>query len=618
VFSEFTHNYSPIAGNVYVSAIFAAIPIVIILVMLGGLRTKAHWAALAGLASALLVAVLVYRMPVGLAGSAALYGAAFGFWPITWIVINALFLHNLTVETGKFDIVRDSLASLTTDRRIQALIIAFAFGALLEGIAGFGAPVAITAAILASLGFNPLYAAAIALLANTAPVAFGSLGVPVTTLGGLVAPIVNGDTTQVTNALSAMIGRQLPLFSLIVPGFMIFVMAGWRGMIQVMPAVLTAGVTFALGQFFAANFLGPTLVDVIAALLSLAGLYILLQFWQPRTAWRFPDEPEVAQEAESPRARRTPRGRPAAGPTSGFAAGASPSVDRGGRGSGGTFSAFLPYIILVGVVVLSRLSDLIPGLAVSEEAAENTSPLGFLGQGDITGFLKSFDISFSWPGLDGLVTRIPPIVEQGTPAEDAVYTATYNWSIFSAAGTVVLFAAIIAGLAMGAGLGTMLRVYGRTLNQLKLAILTIALVLALAFVLNYSGATSTLGLAFAATGFFFPFFSAFIGWLGVVLTGSDTSANALFGPTQTITAQQLDIPPAIAGATNSSGGVMGKMVSPQNLAVGASAIGQVGREGDIFRLTIRWSLILTVAMGILAMIQVYLIPWIIPPLGGGG
>jgi len=617
VFSEFTHNYSPIAGNVYVSAIFAAIPIIIILVMLGGLRTKAHWAALAGLVSALLVATLVYRMPVGLAGSAALYGAAFGFWPITWIVINALFLHNLTIETGKFDIVRNSLASLTTDRRIQALIIAFAFGALLEGIAGFGAPVAITAAILASLGFNPLYAAAIALLANTAPVAFGSLGVPVTTLGGLVAPIVNGDTTQVTNALSAMIGRQLPLFSLIVPGFMIFVMAGWRGMMQVMPAVLTAGITFALGQFFAANFLGPTLVDVIAALLSLAGLYILLQFWQPATTWRFPDEPEAA-ESESPRARPTPRGRPAAGPTSGFAAGASPSVDRGGRGSGGTFSAFLPYIILVGVVVLSRLSDLIPGLAVSEEAAENTSPLGFLGQGDITGFLKSFDISFSWPGLDGLVTRIPPIVPQGTPAEDAVYTATYNWSVFSAAGTVVLFAAIIAGLAMGAGLGTMLRVYGRTLNQLKLAILTIALVLALAFVLNYSGATSTLGLAFAATGFFFPFFSAFIGWLGVVLTGSDTSANALFGPTQTITAQQLDIPPAIAGATNSSGGVMGKMVSPQNLAVGASAIGQVGREGDIFRLTIRWSLLLTVAMGILAMIQVYLIPWIIPPLGGVG
>ncbi len=578
MFEQFTQNYIPL-GNVYVSAIFAAIPVVLILVMLGVLRTKAHWAALVGLVASLLLAVLFYGMPIGLAGSSAVLGALFGLWPIVWIVINALFLHNLTVETGKFDIVRDSLANLTTDRRIQALIIAFAFGALLEGIAGFGAPVAITAAILASLGFNPLYAAAIALLANTAPVAFGSLGVPVTTLGGLVAPIVGGETGEVTNALSAMIGRQLPVFSLIVPGFMIYVMAGWRGMMQVLPAVLTAGVSFAVGQFLAANFLGPVLVDVLAALFALGALYLLLRVWQPQTTWRFPDEPE-----------EEPAG-------SGFAAG-TPSVDRDDSRSGGTFQAFLPYIILIVIVVLSRITDLASGL-------KGTAL-------DIPALLNKATFVFKWPGLDGLVIRQPPIVPSESP-----YTAEFTFNILSAAGTVVLFSAIIAGFVMGAGLGTQLRVYGRTLNQLKLAILTIALILALAYVMNYSGATSTLGLAFAGTGFFFPFFSAFIGWLGVVLTGSDTSANALFGPMQTVTAQSLGIEPALAGATNSSGGVMGKMISPQNLSVGASAIGQVGREPEIFRLCIKWSLVLTVAMGILAMIQAYLIPWIIPPLVGG-
>ena len=592
MFDQFTQNYTPI-GNVYVSALIAAIPIAVILIMLGVLRTKAHWAALAGLVSAFLLAVLFYSMPIGTALSAGLNGAAFGFWPITWIVINALFLHNLTVETGKFDIVRNSLANLTTDRRIQALIVAFAFGALLEGIAGFGAPVAITAAILASLGFNPIYAAAIALLANTAPVAFGSLGVPVTTLGGLVAPIVGGDETTVTNQLSAMIGRQLPIFSLIVPGFMVYVMAGWRGMIQVLPAVLTAGVTFAVGQFFASNFLGPELVDVIAALLALAGLYLLLQIWQPTTTWRFDDEPEEDTAAT----QSTPGGGRSSdpGPALGFAAGVGSRASGGGGSS--TFSAFVPYIILIVFVVLSRIQTLIPSI-------EGTAL-------DITGWLTAADVSFGWPGLDGLVTRVPPIVSEPSP-----YTAEYSWTIFSAAGTVVLVAAIVAGLVMGASFGTLLRVYGRTLNQLKLAILTIALILAIAYIMNYSGATSTLGLAFAGTGFFFPFFSAFIGWLGVVLTGSDTSANALFGPMQTITAQSVGVEPALAGATNSSGGVMGKMVSPQNLSVGASAIGQVGREPEIFRLTIKWSLILTVAMGILAMIQAYLIPSIIPVLGG--
>ncbi|MCA1731462.1 MAG: lactate permease LctP family transporter [Actinobacteria bacterium] len=582
----FTQNYTPL-GNEYVSAIFAAIPVLVLLLMLGVLRTAAHWAALGGLVSAFLVAILFYGMPTGLALSAGANGAVFGLWPIVWIVINALFLHNLTVETGRFDTVRESLASLTTDRRIQALIIAFAFGALLEGIAGFGAPVAITAAIMASLGFNPIYAASIALLANTAPVAFGSLGVPVTTLGGLVAPIVgNSDTGAVTNALSAMIGRQLPLFSIIIPGFMIFVMAGWRAMMQVLPAVLTAGISFAVTQFITANFLGPILVDVLAALVCLAALVLLLRVWQPATIWRFEDEPdEVADSPSTPSS-----GRPATGPASGFAAG-------GSLGGGSSFQAFLPYIILVVVVIIAKIGT------ISKSIPDYLN---------VTAALQKATIPIEWPGLHNLVIRVPPIVPSETP-----YPAVFSWDILNAAGTVVLFAAIIAGFVMGAGPGTQLRVYGQTLRQLALAIVTIAMILALAYIMNYSGATSTLGLAFAGTGILFPFFSAFIGWLGVVLSGSDTSSNSLFGPMQTITAQQLGIDPSLAGATNSSGGVMGKMISPQNLTVGASAIGQAGREPDIFRMTFKWSLILTIAVGILAMIQAYVLPFIIPPLGGG-
>jgi lactate permease len=588
MFETFTQNYTPL-GNEYISAMFAAIPILVLLLMLGVLRTAAHWAALGGLVASFLVAVLFYGMPAGLALSAGANGAVFGLWPIAWIVINALFLHNLTVETGRFDVVRESLASLTTDRRIQALIIAFAFGALLEGIAGFGAPVAITAAVMASLGFNPLYAASIALLANTAPVAFGSLGVPVTTLGGLVAPIVgNPDTSAVTNALSAMVGRQLPLFSIVIPGFMIFVMAGWRGMMQVLPAVLTAGISFAVTQFITANFLGPILVDVLSALVCLGALVLLLRIWQPRITWRFEGEPDE-EAATSP--STTGGGRPASGPTSGFAAGV-PSF-----GSGSSFQAFLPYIILVVVVLIAKIGTI------------SKSIPSYL---NVTELLQKATIPIEWPGLHNMVIRVPPIVPSETP-----YPAVFNWDILNAAGTVVLFAAIIAGLVMGAGPGTQLRVYGRTLNQLKLAIVTIAMILALAYIMNYSGATSTLGLAFAGTGVLFPFFSAFIGWLGVVLSGSDTSSNSLFGPMQTITAQQLDVNPALAGATNSSGGVMGKMISPQNLTVGASAIDQAGREPDIFRMTLKWSLMLTVAMGILALIQAYLIPGIIPSLGGG-
>ena len=588
MFSQFVQDYAPI-GNTFVSAIFAALPILVLLIMLGILRTAAHWAAAAALLSAILVALIVYGMPFGLTISATAYGAAFGLWPIAWIVLNAIFIHNLTVETGAFDVVRDSLSSLTTDRRLQALIIAFSFGALLEGIAGFGAPVAITAAIMASLGFRAIYAASIALLANTAPVAFGSLGIPVVALGGLVAPLIGAPEPNVTGALTAMVGRQLPLFAIIIPGFLVFVMAGWRGMMEVLPAVLTAGFSFAITQFLVSNFIGPQLVDVLGSLVSLAALVILLRVWQPSSVWRFEGEDEEA-------AART--GGSVEEPRDSVAESREDEIN--GAGATTTMSglrAWSPYIILVVIIVISRLGDLFPGLP------ETLQP-GY--------WLEKATIVFSWPGLDGLVQRVAPIVSEQTP-----YPAEYTFNILSAAGTVVLFAAIIAGFVVGAGIPTMIRVYGQTINQMKMALLTIAMILAIAFVMNYSGMTSTLGLAFAATGFFFPFFSAFIGWLGVFLSGSDTASNSLFGPMQVVTAQQLGINPIIAGATNSSGGVMGKMISPQNLTVGASAIGQVGREADIFRMTFKWSVVLAASVGILSMIQVHLIPWIAPMVGGG-
>jgi len=568
---EFTQDYSPI-GNVYVSLIFAAIPIVVLFVMLGALRIAAHWAAAASLLSALLLAILFYGMPTVLALSATTFGAVFGLWQLAWIVVNAIFLHNLTVETGKFDVVRDSLASLTTDRRIQALIIAFSFGALLEGVAGAGAPVAITAAIMVGLGFAPLFAASLALLANTAPVAFGALGLPILALGPLVAPIVGADPEITTNTLAAMVGRQVPIFAVIIPGFMVFVMAGWRGMMEVLPAVLTAGISFAVVQFLVSNFIGPNLVDVLAALVSLAALYLLLRIWQPATPWRFEGEVE---SGASPTAAETP----------------SPA-----HGSGSVLLAFSPYMIVVVVVIVALIGTIFPNIP----AALNVTEL--LGKASIT---------FPWPGLNEQVIRVPPITTEPSP-----YPAEFEFTPFLVSGTLVLIAAITSGFVLGVGPAAQLRIYGRTLNQVKLAVLVIALILALAFVMNYSGATSTLGLAFAGTGLLFPFFSAFIGWLGVFLTGSDTSSNSLFGPMQTITAQQLHIEPALAGATNSSGGVMGKMISPQNLAVGAAAIGQAGQEGNIFRMTLKWSLILTTAVGVLAMIQAYVIPWIIPTIGG--
>jgi lactate permease len=636
VLLAFHHVYQPIGDSVALSALVAGLPLYVLFVMLAILRRPAWISALVAMLTAAGLAAFGWHMPAGLTASAATEGMAFGLWPISWIVLNAVFFHNLTIASGDFDVIRRSLTRLTADRRVQALMVAFCFGALMEGIAGFGAPVAISAAILASLGFEPISAAVLALLANTAPVAFGSIGIPIVTLGGLTASIIGhsaADQTAVTLALSQMVGRQLPIFSIMIPGFLIVVLAGWKRMVQVLPAVIAAGVSFAVVQFLVSNFIGPELTDVLAALVSMATLALLLRVWRPSEIWRF-DHDQVAI-AGAPVAR-------GAGPVPrGVGAAVAQVVDPPSR----IVRAYLMYVILVVVILVGQMGN----LPFFSGSPPNDPKTALHPPANITADLKcgapAFKLcatpvygptiakdpqafkfpywSFQWPGSyttakgkpAPLIYREPPIVKASTP-----YPLTFNWDFLAASGSLVLYASMIAFLLMalrGAPIGLFLRTYGRTIRQLALPIVTIAFILAIAQIMNYSGMTSTLALFMAKAGVFFPFASAFIGWLGVFLTGSDTSSNTLFGPMQALTAKQIVIngghlSPVLAAGTNSSGGVMGKMISPQNLSVGAAGVNKVGAEGEIFRRTIGYSLILVALVGVVAMIQAYVVPGIIP------
>src|SRR5215212_7315263 len=556
----FEQVYEPVAGSLALSALVAVIPVVVLFVLLAVFRMAAHWASLISLAVSLVIAILVYGMPIGLALNSTLFGVAFGLFPIVWIVVNAIFIYNVIVETGYFDSLRDSLASLSNDRRVQVVLIAFILGAVLEATAGFGTPVAITAAIMAGLGFEAVYAAALALLANTAPVAFGSFAIPIIT-GASVASL---DKME----LSQMVGRQTPLLALIIPAFLVVVMSGWRRMLEVWPLIVVSGVSFAGAQFLISNLIGPELADLLAAVVAVVAVVALLAFWRPSEEWHFSDEP-AAEERES--------------------------YERPPLGS--ILYAWSPFIIIVVVLLLSQIGPIKSTIEATEKAVNfPTAQPNEQGK-----------IAVGWPGLDGQVIRQPPVVGQAGP-----YPAKYQTDWFSAAGTLILIADIIALAVLRVGPSTALRIYGRTLNQLKWAILTIASILGLAFLFNYSGMTYTLGLAFSATGVLFPFFSAFIGWLGVALTGSDTSSNALFANLQKTTAGQLGLSPVLAVGANSSGGVLGKMVSPQNLAVGTSSTGLQGKEGDLFRLVLPWSIVLTIVMAIIVTLQAYVFPWIVP------
>src|ERR671917_925727 len=559
----FEQVYTSVADSLVLSTLVAAIPIVVLFVLLAGVRMAAHWSSLISLAVALVIALLVYGMPVPLALNSTLMGIAFGLFPIVWIVINAIFIYNVVVEAGYFDTVRNSLASLSDDRRIQVVLIAFILGALLEATAGFGTPVAITAAIMAGLGFEALYAAALALLANTAPVAFGGFAIPIIT-GASVAQI---DTME----LSQMVGRQTPILALIIPAFLVTVMAGWRRMLEVWPVIVVSGVSFAGAQYVVSNFIGPELADLLAAIVGVVAVVALLAVWSPREEWHFPNEP-AAEERESYE---------------------RPSF-------GAALLAWSPFVIIVVVFLLSQIDDPVPIKSTlrATESAINFATAAPNEQGTI---------AVGWPGLHEQVIRQPPAVAEAGP-----YPALYQTNWLTSAGTLILIADIISLVVLRVGPGRALRIYGQTLNQLKWAILTIAAILGLAYLFNYSGLTYTLGLAFAATGILFPFFASFIGWLGVALTGSDTSSNALFANLQKTTAGQLGLSPVLAVGANSSGGVLGKMISPQNLAVGTSSTGLQGREGDLFRLVLPWSIALTVVMSIIVLLQAYVLPWMVP------
>lgn len=626
----FHQSYQPLLGSVVLSALVAGLPLYVLFIMLALLRLPAWICAIAAMLTAFVLAWLVWGMPFGVTIGTATEGMAYGLWPISWIVLNAVFFHNLTVASGDFDVIRRSLTRLTDDRRLQALLIAFSFGALLEGIAGFGAPVAITASILASLGFEPVTAAVLALLANTAPVAFGSIGIPVVTLGGLVAPIIHKDVTSTTLALSAMVGRQLPLFSILIPGYLIVVLAGWRKMREILPAVLVTGVSFSVVQFIVSNFIGPELTDILAALVSMGCLAVLLRYWRPAQVWKFAHETAAVSPV------------PVSGSTGLLAAAVDirAPIDSKVDSPGRVLRAYSMYVVLVVVILMGQMGnlpffsghpvgDVKTALATPANITADLKcgtpgfklcPLPWIGPDpakDRQAF-KFPDWNFLWPGTYeikngkpvSLIFREKPIASASTE-----YPLAFDWNFLAAAGTLVLLAGLIAFLLMrisGAAV-SFLAVYGRTLRQLALPIVTIAFILGIAQVMNYAGLTSSMAIALSKTGFIFPFVAAFLGWLGVFLTGSDTSSNTLFGPLQAQTAQQLhNVSPILTAGTNSSGGVMGKMISPQNLSVGAAGVNKVGSEGAIFRRVIGYSLILTTAVGIVAMIEAYVIPGIIP------
>jgi lactate permease len=612
----FHQVYSPVGGSVLFSALVAALPPLLLAVLLAGIRVAPWRSAIAAAGAAFALAWLVWGMPFSLTVAAATHGMAFGLWPISWIVLSAVFFYNLSVESGDFDVIRRSLSRLTGDRRVQLLLVAFCFGALIEGIAGFGAPVAITASMLAGLGFEPIMAAGLALIANTAPVAFGSLGIPVTTLGGLLSPMLGHDTQSTTHALSAMVGRQLPIFSLVIPAYLVVLYAGWRRMVEIWPAALTAGGSFAIGQFVVSNFVGPELTDALSALMSLTSVALLLRVWQPAEIYAAGAQFVVATV-------------PAAVGGGHFVAPPTQTVDAGSR----VFRAYATYAILIVTVLIGQIGNF-AGLSTLKPPANVTAllkcgqggnrlcPDAWLGPSVSTspqGF--RFPVwEFHWPGAyrlqDGkpaaVVQREPPIVAAST-----AYPLTYRLDFLAAAGTLVFVAALLASIPMimsGMAPGAVWTTFVKTLRQLRLPIITIAFILSIATVMNYSGMTSSMALALAKTGVLFPFFSAWLGMIGVFLTGSDTSSNTLFGPLQATTAKLSGLDPILMGATNSSGGVMGKMISPQNLSVGAAGVGAVGREGEIFAKVFAHSLILTGLMGLLAMLQAYLVPWMVPAL----
>jgi lactate permease len=542
----FKQVLDPVSDSLLYSSLFALIPLITLFILLGGLKLKAHVAAVISLAVSILVAIIVYSMPAGQALDAGLEGMAFGLFPIMWIVWNAIWIYKMTEETGHFAVLRRSVSTISDDQRIQAVIIAFSFGALLEALAGFGTPVAITGIMLVAIGFQPMKAASVALVANTAPVAFGAIAIPIVTLAGL--------TDLPKDDLGAMVGRQTPFLALFVPLILVGMVDGWRGVRAVWPAAMVGGLTFAIGQFACSNYVSVELTDIVASLLSIACMVAFLRVWQPEEpleTGRF-GRPMIAGAAVHDAALEDAvRRREGTVPDS----------------KGDIARAFAPYVIIIAVLSLAQW-------------------------GPIKDLLAKGATEFDWPGLNILNAK-------GEPPS----AVTYKLNYLPAAGTLLLFSGLLTMVALRLSPGRALRVYGRTLDQLKWATLTVAAVLGLAYVMNLSAQTITIGTWIAGAGGVLAFFSPIIGWIGTAVTGSDTSSNSLFGVLQATAAQKAGIDPTLLAAANSSGGVLGKMISPQNLAIGAAVCGLAGREGDLFRRVIGWSILLLLIMCILVYLQ---------------
>jgi len=537
-------DYLFVGDSLGTSAFVASAPVLVLFYLLGVRRRPTWVAGLSALGVALAVSVLVIGMPVVQAVAATMYGAAFGLFPIAWIMFSSILLYRITVDTGKFEIIKDSVGALSDDRRLQVVLIAFSFSSFIEGAAGFGSPVAVSAAMLSGLGFPAFYAGVYCLVGNTAPVAFGSIGIPIITLAQI--------TGLPMALLSAMTGRILSIIAVIIPIYLLILMAGVRQTLAVWPALIAGGVTFGAVQLFVSNVIGPELTDILSALASISAMVLLMKVWKPSQTFRLPNDEPIAQ-------------------------------NRPRHGAGAVFMAWLPYILLVAFVLS-------------------------WGYPPIKAVLDGVTARIPVPGLHNMIERMPPVTPTPQP-----YGALFVFNWISAAGTSCFLACVVAALALGVSPRRFASIYMATLRQLALPILTVASVLALAFVMNYSGMTSTLGLAFAATGLAFPFFSALLGWLGVVLSGSVTSSNALFGNLQVITANSLDMNPILTASTNAAGGVMGKMLSPQSIAVAVAATGMAASdEGRLFRFTLRHSIVLVTVIGLLALMYAYWMPGLVP------
>jgi lactate permease len=561
----FTQNFSPVGDNLALSALVALIPILYFFWALAIKRMKGYMAGLTTLLVALLVAVIAYKMPAGMAVMSASQGAVYGILPIGWIIITSVFLYKLTVKTGQFDIIRNSVLSITEDRRLQALLVAFSFGAFLEGAAGFGAPVAISAALLVGLGFNPLYAAGLCLIANTAPVAFGAIGIPIIA--------VEGPTGIPAMEISKMVGRQLPFLSVFIPFYLVVIMAGFKKAMEIMPAILVSGVTFAVTQYLTSNFLGPELPDILSALVSLFALAIFLKFWKPKTIFRFSAEQELAATSTA----RISKGMQ--------------EHYTGGQ----IFKAWSPFLVLTAVISLWGFPTI--KLALSGH---------YEGTNAILKIVNSIGHAVT------LMPEVPVINNKIINGTGETIAAIFKLELLGAAGTAILIATIITKFIVDISWKNWLITLGETLKELMYPIITIGSVVGFAYVTNASGMSTTLGMTLAKTGSLFPFFSPFLGWLGVFITGSDTSANLLFGNLQKITALSVDMNPILAVAANSSGGVTGKMISPQSIAVACAAVGLAGKESELFRFTIKHSLFLVVIIGILTFLQSNVLSFMIP------